>query len=136
MKVTKHFLTAGAVILNQQNKVLLKKDPHRGWELPGGHVEQNESLKETAIREIKEETGITVEITKFCGISQEVSKGRCNTWWLGKPVSGEFKSGLESMEIGYFEIEQALQMIQIKEFREEFLKCLDEKDHPFYISFI
>lgn len=97
--MAKHFLTAGAVILNDQNKILLKKDPNRGWELPGGHVENNESLKEAAVREIKEETGIIIEITKFCGISHEVGKGRCHTWWLGQSVGGSFQLGSESVEI-------------------------------------
>lgn len=133
--MVKHFLTAGAVIINDQNKILLKKDPIRGWELPGGHVEQDESLKDAAIREIKEETGITVEITKFCGISHEVGKERCHTWWLGKPVGGSFELGPESVEIGFFEIEQALQKIRIKEFKEELLKCLNEKEHPFYLTY-
>ena len=32
------------------------------WVLPGGHIEVGESLEECAIREIKEETGIEIEI--------------------------------------------------------------------------
>ena len=33
----------------------------RGWELPGGHIEENETIKETLNREILEETGFIVE---------------------------------------------------------------------------
>ena len=32
------------------------------WVLPGGHIEVGESLEECAVREIKEETGINIEI--------------------------------------------------------------------------
>ena len=32
------------------------------WVLPGGHIEVGESLEECAVREIKEETGIEIEI--------------------------------------------------------------------------
>ncbi|MBL3731508.1 NUDIX hydrolase [Lysinibacillus sp. HST-98] len=42
-------------IIDHQNKVLLKKDSTRGWELPGGCVEKEETFKEAAIREMKED---------------------------------------------------------------------------------
>ncbi|MEG0386263.1 MAG: NUDIX hydrolase [Solibacillus sp.] len=71
-------ITSGAVVVNSENQILLKKDPKRGWELPGGLVESNETFKETVIREVKEETGIEIEFVKFCGVSQEVEKGICN----------------------------------------------------------
>lgn len=64
----KHFVSAATIVINDKNEILLIKGPMRGWEMPGGVVELGESLKDGAIRETKEETGIDVEITKFCGI--------------------------------------------------------------------
>src|SRR5690625_5637975 len=52
------------------------------WEMPGGIVEEGESLKNAAIRETKEESGIDVEILNFCGIFQNVKKSICNTLFL------------------------------------------------------
>jgi len=55
------------------NKVLLQdrvKYDWRGLTLPGGHVEKDESFVEAIIREIKEETGLTISNPQLCGIKQ------------------------------------------------------------------
>lgn len=128
-------LTSGAVVVNSQNQILLKKDPKRGWEIPGGLVEANETLKETVIREVKEETGINIELVKFCGISQEVEKGICNMWWIGTPISGEIQTGSESLEVGFFDLDDALHLIINEDFKQELLCCLNEENvGPFFIS--
>lgn len=58
----KHF-TASALIKNNENKVLLVFHRKLGvWLYPGGHIENNETPDEAVIREVKEETGLTVEI--------------------------------------------------------------------------
>ena len=40
----------------------------KGWSFPGGHVEEQESFLDSAVREIKEETGLTVENLTPCGV--------------------------------------------------------------------
>lgn len=56
-------LTNMCLIINDKNEILfqdrLKKD-WPGLNLPGGHVEVNESIKDSVIREIKEETNLTL----------------------------------------------------------------------------
>lgn len=53
--------SCGAIVI-KDNKVLLVKHDIGHWGLPKGHVEENESEKETAIRETKEETNIDIKI--------------------------------------------------------------------------
>ncbi|MCU9613081.1 NUDIX domain-containing protein [Caldibacillus lycopersici] len=131
----KHIVSAATIVLNEKKEILLIKGPKRGWEMPGGQVEEGESLKDAAIRETKEESGIDIEVIKFCGIFQNVSKSICNTLFLGKPIGGEFATSSESLEVGYFPIEQALEMVTIGNFRQRIEYCLDESKHPFYIEF-
>ena len=131
----KHIISAATIVLNDKNEILLLRGPLRGWEMPGGQVEEGESLTEGAIRETKEETGIDVEIIKFCGVFQNVKKSICNTLFLAKPIGGEFQTSSESLEVGFFSIDEALEMVTIANFRERIELCLDETKHPFYREF-
>ena len=53
--------SCGCIIINE-NKVLLVKQTEGHWGFPKGHVEQGETEVQTAIREVKEETNIDVEV--------------------------------------------------------------------------
>ncbi|MGM0865893.1 MAG: NUDIX hydrolase [Bacillota bacterium] len=131
----KHIVSAATIVINDQQEILLIKGPRRGWEMPGGQVEEGESLKEAAIRETKEETGIDVEVLAFCGVFQNVKRSICNTLFLAKPVGGEPTTSPESLEVRFYPIEQALEMVTHSNFRERIELCLEEKQHPFYIEF-
>ena len=41
-----------------------------GWNFPGGHVEQGEFVMPSVVREIRAETGLTIENPKLCGIKE------------------------------------------------------------------
>ena len=131
----KHIVSAATIVINENNEILLIKGPRRGWEMPGGQVEDGESLREAAIRETKEESGIDVEIIKFCGIFQNVNRSICNTLFLAKPVGGELTTTPESLEVGFFTIEQALEMVTHRNFRERIEYCLNEDTQPFLVEF-
>lgn len=131
----KHIVSAAAIVLNDKQELLLIKGPLRGWEMPGGQVEEGESLKAAAIREVQEESGIEIEVLKFCGVFQNVSGSICNTLFLAKPIGGKLTTSPESLEVGFFPIEEALNKVTWKNFRQRIEACLDESVHPFYIEF-
>lgn len=55
-------------ILINNEQILLIKKPRRGWyAIPGGKMEQNETIKEAAIREFREETALHVKEPKLAG---------------------------------------------------------------------
>ncbi|WP_163100032.1 NUDIX hydrolase [Peribacillus alkalitolerans] len=135
MATPKHIVSAAAIILNEHNEILLIKGPRRGWEMPGGQVEEGESLKQAAIRETKEESGIDIEILKFCGVFQNVNESICNTLFLGSPIGGELTTTPESLEVGYFPIKEAIEMVTWKNFRQRIELCLNPESQPFYIEF-
>ncbi|WP_010651372.1 NUDIX hydrolase [Oceanobacillus massiliensis] len=135
MTVPKHIVSAAAIVINDENEILLIKGPRRGWEMPVGQVEEGESLTEAAIRETKEESGIDIEIIRFCGVFQNVTSSICNTLFLGKPVGGEERTSPESLEVGYFPIEEALEMVTLKNFRQRIEYCLNRESQPFLVEF-
>ena len=65
----------GVVIFRGKILLLYKnyKNKYEGWVLPKGTVEEGEEYKETAIREVKEETGLTLTSYRFRGIVTFIS---------------------------------------------------------------
>jgi 8-oxo-dGTP pyrophosphatase MutT (NUDIX family) len=135
MQVPKHFVSAAVIVVNEQGQLLLIKGPRRGWEPPGGQVELGEPIKLAAIREVKEETGIDIEIMKFCGIFQNLNRNVVNTLWLGKPIGGAMATSPESLQVGYFTLAQAKTMVIWPTFLQRIEMVLDDADHPFFVSF-
>ncbi|MFD1334963.1 NUDIX hydrolase [Oceanobacillus iheyensis] len=131
----KHFISAATIVINEHDEILLIKGPRRGWEMPGGQVEEGESLKEAAIRETKEESGVDIEIIKFCGVFQNVQQSITNTLFLAKPIGGKPSTTLESLETGYFPIKVALKMVTLPNFKQRIEYSLDESKHPFCVEF-
>ena len=93
--------TSTAIIPYPDNKIFLIKRntvPFIGyWALPGGRMDPGETVEQTIIREVKEETGL--EITIVCKVGEYVEKGVKDaveyeyypTCFLVKPVGGEIK---------------------------------------------
>ncbi|WP_315795393.1 NUDIX hydrolase [Paenibacillus sp. BIC5C1] len=135
MNPPKHIVSAAAIVMNENNEILLIRGPRRGWEMPGGQVEEGESIQDAAVRETKEESGIDIEIIRFCGIFQNVKGSIVNTLFLARPIGGEPLVTSESLETGYFPIEEALNKVTWKNFKQRIEYCLKPDSQPFYIEF-
>ncbi len=86
--------------------VLIKrKNPPRGWAIPGGFVDYGESLEEAALREAKEETNLDVEsLTQFHTYSDPKRDRRhhtISTVYVGKS-NGIPQAKDDALEIGTF----------------------------------
>lgn len=66
-------ISCGGVVIFRGKILLLYKNyrnRYEGWVLPKGTVEEGEEYNETALREVKEETGVSANIIKYVGKSQ------------------------------------------------------------------
>ena len=135
MNLPKHFISAAAIVMNDQNEILLIRGHERGWEMPGGVVEIGESLTQAAIRETKEEAGVDIEIIRFCGVFQNVELSICNTLFLARYIGGVPQPTNESLESGFFPIDQALEMVTFMNFRERIEACLRPNEEIAFVEF-
>lgn len=100
--MTEHIHTAIGVIgvvENTENKVLLVLSKDRGWEPPMGFLEQSESPIAALHREVLEESGYTVKVTKLTGIYHCIKDGvpilsLCFLCEAGELVSSEIEESL------------------------------------------
>lgn len=61
--------TVCAVVRDGDGRVLLqRRRDNSEWALPGGHVEEGETIADTALREIEEETACSAEIVRLTGV--------------------------------------------------------------------
>lgn len=94
-------LTNICMIYDDQGNVLVQEktgSKANGLIFPGGHVEAKEAILDSTIREIKEETGLTISQLQFCGIKDwiEADGSRYMVFlYKTKVYSGEVKSSEE-----------------------------------------
>ena len=68
--------TVDAVIYHPGRGVVLveRRNPPSGWALPGGFVDYGETCEAAAVREVLEETGLTVELTGLLGVYSDPAR--------------------------------------------------------------
>lgn len=85
------------VLVEKEHTIMLTKrgiEPHKGkWSLPGGFVNSNETVEECAIREMKEETDLTIKIVAQLGpafpdVYSEKQDPTLNFMYVAQVVSG------------------------------------------------
>jgi len=96
-------------VINEKREILLSKRGDFGvWALPGGRVDSGEWLPESAVREVKEETGLDVEIVRAVGLYYQQGRGRTNILYEARPVGGELFARTEETLDNQFFAQDAL----------------------------
>ena len=122
-------------LIVDNDKILIvkrsKKDLYKPgvWELPGGKIKQNESLEQGLIREVKEETGINIEVLKHLN-NQVFMKNKeteiIMTTFLCKALTKDIILSDEHEEYEWSHIEKTKQKLT-EFFHEEFDLYLKNK---------
>jgi ADP-ribose pyrophosphatase YjhB (NUDIX family) len=99
-----------AFVMNDRGAVLLERRSDNGrWGMPGGVQEIGESISQTVVREVREETGIDVEVTGLVGIytdpghviafSDGEVRQEFSMCFRARPVGGNLAASHESHEV-------------------------------------
>lgn len=98
----------GVIVFSEDEKSLLlvrhRKGNRQYWIIPGGRLEYGEPFNECAVRELKEETGLDVEVEKIVFLSEAIAPDRSrhivNIYVKAKVIGGELKLGNEPVLAG------------------------------------
>ena len=104
---------ASAVVVDDAGRILLhRRTDNELWSIPGGAMEVGESIAETVVREVKEETGLDVEPERVVGIYSnprhvvEYADGEVrqqfSICFACRLVGGQVAVSDESSEVGFF----------------------------------
>lgn len=118
-------------IISENNKILLIRQISGMWGFPKGHVEEGETEEQTAIREVKEETNIDVQVdsSKRYVMHYKTDKGKYKevVFFIGKKIGGYLRMQPEEIiEAGWFDYEDALKIISYDNTRDLFKQVIKE----------
>jgi 8-oxo-dGTP diphosphatase len=98
--------------VEQDGRVLLARrryEPFAGkWDLPGGFLEEGEHPLDGIRRELREETGLTVEPDRFIGVwmdrygSDDDARATLNLYWRAHVTGGLVEAADDVAELGWF----------------------------------
>jgi 8-oxo-dGTP diphosphatase len=132
----KHIVAVSGLVTDPTSGgILLIRSPHRGWEFPGGQVEEGESLTEALLREVFEETGVTVTVGALVGVysntrSHIIMFGFRCVW-----VGGEPTTSAESLEVEWVSPTEALTRVTRPPLRDRLRDMIDFDGRVVYRSY-
>lgn len=134
---------ASAVIYDESGeKVLLTRRSDNGrWCLPSGGMDAGESIVETCVREVREETGLEVRVTRLVGIystPHRISTYKDGNRWqvVGVSFEAEITGGAlglsdETTEIGFFSWAEMAELDLLEPHRERIADALKQQTAAF-----
>ena len=99
------FAVTALVFIARGERILLVRQGYgeRYWSLPGGSMEPGESVQEAAVREVKEETGLDVRLTRLVGIYSKPALDSLAVCFEAQAVGGSpLEATNEVVEWRYF----------------------------------
>ena len=85
----KYSVSVAGVVIDEAGRVLvIQRRDNGAWEAPGGILEPGETFEEGVIREVREETGITVEVERLTGAYKNMTRDIVALVYRCRAVSG------------------------------------------------
>jgi 8-oxo-dGTP diphosphatase len=109
---------AGGLVVRRQNQRLEIAIVHRpvqhDWSFPKGKLEAGETFEIAALREVREETGMTCDLLRFIGHTEYVDrKGRPKAvaYWIMAAEDGSFSPNDEVDELRWLSLDEATRLL-------------------------
>ena len=116
----------------RDGKLLLVKEKNGTWALPGGWVDVTDSVKASAVKEVKEEAGLDVAAVRLIAVHDRLyhnlpvySYGVCKFFFLCEVIGGRFEPNIETVGSDYFSFGELPLLAEEKNTREQVKMCFD-----------
>ncbi len=130
-------VSSGGVVFHKGKVLLLYKNQngrYTGWVMPRGTMEEGETTKDTAIRELKEEAGVTGKIVKYIGKTQYTFRGDEDTvrktvhWYLMVCESFYCKPQAEEhfTDAGFYKQHEAYHLLKFQDEKQIMKRAYNE----------
>ena len=127
-------ISAGGIVYKNHSILMLKKK-NGEWVLPKGRIEHGETLEETAVREVKEETNADAEIVDYLGLTTYSFSNfwtdykvvnKTVSWYLMKGLTFSLKALRKEgfIEAKFIDIKEVLSKAQYKDERKVIKKAI------------
>ena len=121
----------------KDDKILLVRENNGKWSLPGGWVDVNVSVKENAIKEVKEESGLDVTADRIIAVQDrnkhnlpQYAYGVCKVFVLCSLVGGQFEVNSETTGFDWFAMENLPELAEEKNTPAQVQMCFDAYRNP------
>lgn len=119
----------------EDDKILLVKEDDGLWALPGGWVDEMQSVKANVEKEAFEEAGVKVKAERVIALHDRNKRNEgtfihniCKVFVLCKYISGEFKENIETTASGYFSLDNLPPLATTKTTKEQLKMCFEAKN--------
>ena len=134
-------ITNMVMVQDKSTGKVIVQDRVKSWcgiSFPGGHVENGESIYDSAVREIKEETGLNIKNLKYCGIIYWFNNVTEDRYFVHlyktTDFSGELFTETEEGKVFWISLEELYNMKLSSNFREYLPVFLEDRYSEAYCS--
>ncbi len=137
MEKTEKVIFTNMCMIYSGNRVVVQDRVDKRWSgiaFPGGHVEKGESFTDAVIREVFEETGLTISAPKLCGIKNWTEKDGSRytvLFYKTDKFSGELRSSEEG-QVFWTDLESLPKLHLARDMHDMIKVFLDENLSEFY----
>ena len=134
-------VAASAVVTSEAGQILLhRRSDTARWSIPGGAMEVGESIADTVVREVKEETGFDVEIERLVGIYSDPGyvvayddgevRQQFSICFACRITGGEPRTSDESLQVAFFSPDALGDLPMGQAIRLRIRHYLEDRDQP------
>lgn len=97
---------AAAVVDDKGRLLAIRRRDNGHWEPPGGVLELDETIEAGLVREVHEETGLTVKPERLTGVYKNMGRGIVALVFRCSVVTGEQSSSAEAAEVAWLAVDE------------------------------